>query len=435
MRFLKAGFFTKTPTGWKGFFPLLSLPNELILLIASNLTYKDLSRLLLTNHHLAWLLKSPLYDLAAKIQLPDFLYPQDRHIDYISCYGTISTVLHYMVHKENENMVRLLLEKGADITAQNPIGITALHIAAGEGYDGIVRLVMGQPAAGNAFQITNNCGNTPLHCAAQKGILSSVGALLEKGFDLNIRNEQGATPLHFAAQSAHEAVVRLLLESGAEADARASGSLRGDLGTPLQWLANMSCFLVLGHNRNPEPTFKALITGGADVNATDTGGRTVLHSTCISGTTDYRGLKCPKRIRTLLKASHKAVCITLLENGANINARDNDGKTALHHAASHLEGYMVRNLLELGAGANERDNDGGTALFYLLDYYYCARTMKMVMLLLGYGADATIGTADGRMPLEKVEKGVGGKEVTKLIQKFVTGPRAPSKSFISRLIH
>lgn len=61
--------------------------------------------------------------------------------------------------------------------------------------------------------------------------------------------------------------------------------------------------------------------------------------------------------------------------------------------------------------------------------------MKIVMLLLEYGANATISTANGRMPLGKVEKGAGGEEVTKLIQNFVTGPRVSSKSFIARLIH
>jgi ankyrin repeat protein len=75
-------------------------------------------------------------------------------------------------------VVKLLLEKGADLEAKDEFGRTPLSWAAEEGHEGVVKL------------------------------------LLEKGADLEAKDEFGQTPLSRAAESGHEAVVKLL-EKGA----------------------------------------------------------------------------------------------------------------------------------------------------------------------------------------------------------------------------
>jgi len=52
----------------------------------------------------------------------------------------------------------------------------------------------------------------------------------------------------------------------------------------------------------------------------------------------------------------------LLEKGANIEAKDNDGDTALINAAIKGETEMVKLLLEKGANIEAKDNKGETAL-------------------------------------------------------------------------
>src|SRR3954464_11782669 len=66
-------------------------------------------------------------------------------------------------------------------------------------------------------------GSTPLHCAAWKGHVQVVEALLDAGADINDHNENshwGTTPLHAAAHGNQKKVAELLLARGADLKAR-----------------------------------------------------------------------------------------------------------------------------------------------------------------------------------------------------------------------
>jgi ankyrin repeat protein len=58
-----------------------------------------------------------------------------------------------------------------------------------------------------------------LHFAAQKGNLGAVVELLRAGHDPNQFDECGCTPLHYAAEGAHHDVMRALLAGGADVNA------------------------------------------------------------------------------------------------------------------------------------------------------------------------------------------------------------------------
>ncbi|KAK7883598.1 hypothetical protein LTR67_011097 [Exophiala xenobiotica] len=90
------------------------------------------------------------------------------------------TPLSWMAERGHEAVVRLLLEKGAELDSKDTSGWTPLLRAAENGEEPVVRL------------------------------------LLEKGAKLDSKDNDGRTPLSWAATSGHEPVVRLLLEKGAE---------------------------------------------------------------------------------------------------------------------------------------------------------------------------------------------------------------------------
>ena len=161
--------------------------------------------------------------------------------------------------------------------------------------------------------------------------------LVASGADLNTVNDHGRKLLHAAASNEHPAVVKQLLAPGLDMNARDNAGV-----TPLHLAASNSGWLeyrgwFLG--RSPMPVFpvddshaviQGLLGAGADVEARDDEGRTLLHRAA-------RDNPNPRVLRPLLGA------------GADLEARNEVGGTPLHRAASKLNPALLRLLLTTGA--------------------------------------------------------------------------------------
>lgn len=159
---------------------LPDLPNELLLSIANNLkSERDLSSFTRTNAHLHNLLS-------------DYLYENN-----IKQHGS-SALLWAAQHGQDKTAQRLL-EKGASVNVQARMSVL----------DDTLR----------------PCDGTPLFIAAKNGFETIVRLLIENDADVNSRDEEGDsgwTPLFFAVVNGHEAVVRLLVKDSADTGSRAS---------------------------------------------------------------------------------------------------------------------------------------------------------------------------------------------------------------------
>jgi ankyrin repeat protein len=150
-----------------------------------------------------------------------------------------NTALHDAVARGHEEVVGLLLARGAEIGARSASGKTPLHLAAGKGRAGIVRRLLDRGADMAAF---SDEGQTPLHAIAAGGDVPSAELLLDKGADVDVRSRPssspagmprslrpnrwaagGNTPLHLAVLADRSDMVRLLL--GRKADPGATNSL------------------------------------------------------------------------------------------------------------------------------------------------------------------------------------------------------------------
>jgi ankyrin repeat protein len=99
------------------------------------------------------------------------------------------------------------------INAADAKGFTPLIIAAYNNQPEVVRILLQNGADPNAGDMA---GNTPLMGAAFKGYVEIARILIEQGTDINQRNGQGAAALTFAATFGQTAIARMLLEGGAD---------------------------------------------------------------------------------------------------------------------------------------------------------------------------------------------------------------------------
>ncbi|MCJ1405818.1 hypothetical protein MMC11_009048, partial [Xylographa trunciseda] len=105
----------------------------------------------------------------------------------------------------NVTIVQLLLDHGAKIGARNPTGMTALHIAADAGLRTVAELLLihsARHAEMNILSAVDECGRLPLHYAASSEV---VRLFVTSGAEINAKDFYGATPLLEAARSGREA--------------------------------------------------------------------------------------------------------------------------------------------------------------------------------------------------------------------------------------
>jgi Ankyrin repeats (3 copies)/Ankyrin repeats (many copies) len=123
-------------------------------------------------------------------------------------------------HEGHLEVMRLLLEHGADIDAQDRDDEAVLHLASEHGEVEVVQLLLQHNVKINAEGMAKW---TPLHNASRFGHISATRLLLKYGADVNARGRYDNTALILASMSGHLEVVRLLL--GHKADVHIQGEL------------------------------------------------------------------------------------------------------------------------------------------------------------------------------------------------------------------
>ncbi len=117
--------------------------------------------------------------------------------------------------------------QGTDIDGCDAWGRTPLHIAAQEGWGGVIDNLL---AAGATLETTDRWGRTPLHIAAHDNAEDGIEHLLTAGADVHATDRRGATPLHHAAAQDSAWAVARLLDAGASPQARTRfGQMSHDL--------------------------------------------------------------------------------------------------------------------------------------------------------------------------------------------------------------
>lgn len=127
-----------------------------------------------------------------------------------------TTALHDAVAMDNKDALMLLLEFNADVNARLKHGETALHLASDNGCIAMVTTLLDYGAEVN-FKTCD--GLTPLYLATLSNHPSIVQLLLNRGANANIASEEGLTPLHSAMKWNYKEITKLLLDAGANPNA------------------------------------------------------------------------------------------------------------------------------------------------------------------------------------------------------------------------
>lgn len=121
--------------------------------------------------------------------------------------------IHYATIAGNAELMKVLLNAGAQINAIDYSGMQPIHYAVINGNLKLVNYVLGVGADVNA---ANKNGEQPLHLAASSGNAEIVNALIKSGANLEARNSAGLTPIFNAAIAGQINVVKILLNDGAK---------------------------------------------------------------------------------------------------------------------------------------------------------------------------------------------------------------------------
>ena len=239
--------------------------------------------------------------------------------------------LHKAVLEANiSEILECLSHHGVDVNLPDEQGMTPLHLAAREGLNETIKLLLTVPNI--KVNSTSNNGWTPLHIAARLGHAEIVDAILAMpNVNPNMVNSDGWSTLHWAAWHGFPETVTVLLT------ARGININLADRNqtTPLHLAA-----------RNGHGDIISLLLSRSEiaVNALDNEYRTPLHL-------------------AVMYNHESALRVLLSFKKLNLNLKDMDGLTALHWAARHGYIDILKALLaHPDISIKERDNSGLLAL-------------------------------------------------------------------------
>lgn len=171
----------------------------------------------------------------------------------------------------------VLIARGAAVNARGHCGQTALDSAAERDNVELVRALLD---AGADINAKDKDGATPLLDALQDAEscdFKMARLLIKRGADVNLRGTYGKTPIEQAAQVGAVDIVKLLLAKGARV--QPAKTALNDLFVPYDTCNGRDWGLERRHRQAAD----LLIAHGAEVNAKDAGGNTPLHTAAEFG--------------------------------------------------------------------------------------------------------------------------------------------------------
>ncbi|WP_407428861.1 ankyrin repeat domain-containing protein [Treponema sp.] len=302
-----------------------------------------------------------------------------------------ATPLHEAVRYGRVDIAHLLLTNGANINALDSLGKTPmLLIMPVEAQEKIYTLLIQSNANVNQKDMY---GDTVLHVATMADSPVQVLSLLvSNGAQINERNKQGVTPLCLAIECQHPQQVKFFAQNGADIYAEdmngnspLSKALEQESPEMLSTLVSAANIASKDSSGNtalhaavnkdaPFDHIKYLVDAGADVNARNKNGDSVLFLTVQKNRRDAGDLLLEKDadIFATNTQNNSPLRVALTRGGElqdwlitskTLNSTDGSGNTPLHYAAEWKLNNAIVSLIQKGAKVQAKNANGETALF------------------------------------------------------------------------
>jgi ankyrin repeat protein len=266
--------------------------------------------------------------------------------------------------EEKLEVVKIILDNGADINAKSARGATALSNARRPVDTTIAQFLLEKGADVNSA-VSSAGPDIYLHSG------EFARLLLKHGADTGIKDKSGRTALMLACYQSKSEIAEMFLESGADTNV-----VDNDGNSPLVWAIN-------GMNHQ---LVELLLRHGGDKNYRDDNGSTILMTACKAIPHGPWGGLGRDRSETFPQDKLKTIQL-LLETGTDVNARNDIGMTALMGASYVGDVGAAKLLLEKGADAQIKNADGHTAL----DLASRTKHTELVSLLKAHTASGDSG--------------------------------------------
>jgi len=321
----------------------------------------------------------------------DFARVAEKGGDIFKVDNAGKTLLMYAAEGGNTKIVDYLLNKGANIAAKDNAGRTALMYAAGSGRDAAARLLAEKGAKTGEADYE---GKTVLMYAAEKGSPETAARLIDDGISFAAADNEGRTALMYAAGSGNVPMAEMLLEKGDDVDktdvrgrtALAYAAKNGNAEI-IRLIRDYGADIYLADKDGKQPVVYAIEQGNAEAFDLLTDGFMLFGSAV--------GRNGKTVLMYAIEGGNVQILRKVMDRGlTTLNKKDRFGRTALMYAAANPTADMgiLEQLIEKGANVQAADNTGKTALMYAAE----GGDIGKVRLLLAAGANASVQTQDGK---------------------------------------
>ena len=199
----------------------------------------------------------PIHDAALDGDFDEVQRQLDAGVDVNEESSTGLTPLHYAASSGHNDIVELLIERGANVNATDSgKGATPLDYAHWRDHEEVIETLNAHNAQREHEKGGKGIGHpSVIHDAALDGDIDEVQRQLDAGVDPNLKSSKGATPLFYAVYKGHLEIVELLITRGADVNA--------------VYLSNS--VLDQAHSYGDQEIVELLETHGAEVAGKDSG--------------------------------------------------------------------------------------------------------------------------------------------------------------------